>query len=164
MKFLWYTLVENVCNNTPSFWDFRYLKVNCNCSVKHKLNCRCLFGNWPRNNRHAIVETSDRFFLTGLLQRNVKSSRLEVFLSLLHFFWFASQWKGCRIWGKKSSFLELFWDFRYLKVNCNRSVKHKHDCRRLFGKLSRNNRHPMVETSERFFQWGCYNEMLKAVD
>ena len=37
------------------------------------------FGKIPRNNRHPMVETSERFFLMGLLQRNVKSSRSEVF-------------------------------------------------------------------------------------
>ena len=58
-------LVENVCNNTSSFWDFRHLKVNCNLSVKHKLNCRRLFRKLPRNNRHPMVETSGRFFQWG---------------------------------------------------------------------------------------------------
>ena len=41
--------------------------------------CRRLFGKLPRNTRHPMVETSERFFLMGLLQRNVKSSRSEVF-------------------------------------------------------------------------------------
>ena len=72
-------LNENVCDNTRLFWDFRYLKVSCNLSVKCKLNCRRLFGKLPRNDRHLIVKTSKRFFLMGLLQQNVKSSCSEVF-------------------------------------------------------------------------------------
>ena len=43
------------------------------------MNCRRLFGKLPRNNRHPMVETSERYFLMGLLQRNVKSSPSEVF-------------------------------------------------------------------------------------
>ena len=35
-------LVENVCNNTHLFCDFRYLKINCNFSVKSKVKCRRL--------------------------------------------------------------------------------------------------------------------------
>ena len=56
-----------------------YLKVNWNCNVKHKLNSRCLFGKLPRNSRHCMVETSERFLLMGLLQQIVKSSHLEVY-------------------------------------------------------------------------------------
>ena len=52
--------------------------------LKNKLQpqreiCRRLFGKLPRNTRHPMVETSERFFLMWLLQRNVKSSRSEVF-------------------------------------------------------------------------------------
>ena len=52
--------------------------------LKNKLQpqreiCRRLFGKLPRNTRHPMVEASERFFLMGLLQRNVKSSRSEVF-------------------------------------------------------------------------------------
>ena len=36
-------------------------------------------GKLPRNNSHPMVETSERFYLMGLLQQNVKSSRSEVF-------------------------------------------------------------------------------------
>ena len=78
MKFLC-GLVENVCNHTRSFWDFRYLKVNCNLCVKRKLNCRRLFGKLRKNNRHPMVETSEAFFLMKLLQQNIKSSRSKVF-------------------------------------------------------------------------------------
>ena len=38
--------------------------------------------------------------------------------------------------------------------NWNLSVKRKLNCRRWFGKLTRNNRHPMVKTSERSFLMG----------
>ena len=71
-------LVKTVCDNTRSFWGFRHLKVNCNLSVKCKFNFRRLFGKLPRKNRHPMVKTSERFFLMGLLPRNVKSNRSEV--------------------------------------------------------------------------------------
>ena len=54
-----------------------------------------------------------------------------------------------------------FWGFRHLKVNCNLSVKCKFNFRRLFGKLPRKNRHPMVKTSERFFLMGLLPRHVK---
>ena len=68
-------LVQSVRNNTSLFWDFRYLKVNCNLSVKSKLSCRCLSAKLSKNTRHPMIETCKRFFLMRLLQWSVKSSR-----------------------------------------------------------------------------------------
>ena len=62
-------------DNTRLFWDFRYLKINGNLSVKSKFNCRRLTRELPKNTRHRMVEKSERFFLMMLLQWNVKSSR-----------------------------------------------------------------------------------------
>ena len=61
-------------NNTRLFWDFRYLKINCNLSVKSKFYCRCLPLKLPKYTRHSMVEKSGRFFLMRLLLWNVKSS------------------------------------------------------------------------------------------
>ena len=104
MKFLC-GLVDNVCDNTRSFWDFRHLKVNCNLSVKRI--CRRLFGKLPRNNRHCMVETFERFVLIGLLQRNVKSSRLEVFCKKCVLKIFAKLTGKNLCWS-----LFLIWDYR----------------------------------------------------
>ena len=106
MKFLC-GLDENICDNTRSFWDFRYLKVDCNLSVKRKLNCRRLFGKLPRNNKHPMVETFERFILIGLLQRNVKSSRLEVFCKKCVLKNFAKLTRKHLCWS-----LFLVWDYR----------------------------------------------------
>ena len=70
---------ENVYDNARLFWDFRYLKINCNLSVKSKLNGKRLSGKLPKNTRHPMVETSERLFLMRLLQWNFKSSCPEVF-------------------------------------------------------------------------------------
>ena len=106
-------LVESVCNNTRSLWDFRYLKINCNLSVKSKLSCRCLSAKLPKNNMHPMVEKSERFFLMRLLQWNVKSSHLSV-----------SQKRYSENFGKihkKTPVLEslLIWDYRDSNTGVN---------------------------------------------
>ena len=73
-------LVESVCDDTCLFWDFRYLKLNCNLSLKSKLNCRCLCAKLPKNTMHPIVETSERFILMRLeaIAMKCQSSHLGV--------------------------------------------------------------------------------------
>ena len=95
-------LVENICDNSCSFWDFRYLKVNCNLMVKHILNCSRLFGN-----RHPMFKTSERYFLMGLLQQNVKSSGLEVYSKKGILKNFAKFTEKHPCWS-----LFLIWDYR----------------------------------------------------
>ena len=70
-----------------------------------------------------------------------------------------------RMWFSWKFFgnIHLFWDFSYVKINCNLSVKSKFNYRRLSTKLPKNTRHSMVEESETFFYWGYCNEMSKAV-
>ena len=95
-------LVENICDNSCSFWDFRYLKVNCNLNVKRILNCSRLFGN-----RHPMFKTSERYFLMGLLQQNVKSSGLEVYSKKGVLKNFAKFTEKHPCWS-----LFLIWDYR----------------------------------------------------
>ena len=99
-------LVESVCNNTHLFWDFRYL-MNCNLSVKRKLNCGHLSGKLRKNTRRPMVETSERFLLMRLLQWNVKGSRQEVF-------WLKGVLKNlAKFTGKHLCWsLILIWDYR----------------------------------------------------
>ena len=78
-----------------------------NLSVKCKLNCKCLFGKLPRNNRHPMVETFERFVLMGLLQRNVKNSCLEVFCNKGVLKNFAKLTRKHLCWS-----LFLIWDYR----------------------------------------------------
>ena len=47
-------LVESVCYKTRLFWDFRYLKITWNLSVKSKLKCWRLSPKLPKNTRHPI--------------------------------------------------------------------------------------------------------------
>ena len=73
MKFV-HGLIEGICDNNHFFLRFQVLKVvvrlivNCNLSVKNKLNCRRLSTKLPKNTRHHMVELSERFFLIRLLQ------------------------------------------------------------------------------------------------
>ena len=60
--------------------------------LKNKLQpqreiCRRLFGKLPRNTSHPMVETSERFFLMGLLQRNVIFIWRLITISWVRFEW-----------------------------------------------------------------------------